>query len=593
MNIKMSNLDTKNKRISKTLKIDKINNYKLDKNSKKFKSIYVIKDTIPKKINKLKSEINYIKKYNTLDITKEENEKDDAEHEKISSLKIKSKNNYNSPNNIMNDTDKYTNNKRNNANHVNFINGGNHKNRNNLKIIMNNKFPIKLKNFHTDIKNNYLTKEKEALNKNKNLLNTINLNETEILKSKKNIFNNEELEINFLKKELQKLKEENINNDNIINKLRNIINESQNKKEFLEESNDIDIDGENILLNEEINILNNNDIENKNIVTKKELNKVDETELFDKLRENYIYNKNMINQLINENLDLKNKINNNNNTKKKCKKRHQTQINNNKIEKENFEILSNKYNDEEINSDNREENLANNYVENSLKSNHRDCFMIKQMDDEQKNNTKLMLKMIINSNDIKKDEIISLFMNNLLDFYKTIEIFSSKYLYIINSPDIKFLKIYFKSAFFDMNKKLKIENMFNEINSFYDDEIKKFEEINLLDIYDNNKSIMNKILQKCKSKDILDTGLIEFSVFKNIFNEIKDKNEFKIDENEIFRIFLYHMKKNESKEQIGLFFLSYINICNILGIKDSLDNNFNEENKNSDDENYFIKLGEI
>ena len=58
----------------------------------------------------------------------------------------------------------------------------------------------------------------------------------------------------------------------------------------------------------EINILNNNDIENKNIVTKKELNKVDESELFDKLRENYIYNKNMINQLINENLDLKNKI---------------------------------------------------------------------------------------------------------------------------------------------------------------------------------------------------------------------------------------------------------------------------------------------
>ena len=58
-----------------------------------------------------------------------------------------------------------------------------------------------------------------------------------------------------------------------------------------------------------------------------------------------------------------------------------------------------------------------------------------------------------------------------------------------------------------MNKKFKIENMFNEINSFYDDEIKKFEELNLLDIYDDNKRIINKILQKYKRKYILDTGI--------------------------------------------------------------------------------------
>ena len=101
-------------------------------------------------------------------------------------------------------------------------------------------------------------------------------------------------------------------------------------------------------------------------------------------------------------------------------------------------------------------------------------------------------------------------------------------------------------------------------------------------------------MKKCKSRDCLDTGLIEFSVFTDIFNEYKPKNEFNNDDKKIFNLFIYNMKKNETKEQIGLFFLSYLNICNHLGIKDYLDNNSDKENINSnrDKGNYYIKIGE-
>ena len=87
-------------------------------------------------------------------------------------------------------------------------------------------------------------------------------------------------------------------------------------------------------------------------------------------------------------------------------------------------------------------------------------------------------------------------------------------------------------------------------------------------------------MKRCKIKDFLDTGLIEFTVFQNIYNEFHDKKEFiQTDREKILNAMLYNMKKNESNEQIGLFFLSYQNLCNVFNLNDIL--NHKDENEKS------------
>ena len=169
---------------------------------------------------------------------------------------------------------------------------------------------------------------------------------------------------------------------------------------------------------------------------------------------------------------------------------------------------------------------------------------------------------------IYKYEIINLFMNNLFDYYKTVEIFASKYLNIINTSDIKLLKNYFKSIFFDEEKKFNVNNVFNEIISFFDDDIKKIEEINIFQKYNKYKDIITKIVKKCKDKDFLETGLVELNLFNKIFDEIKDEKRIKNEKDKIYIELIYNMKKNKTDEQVGLFFLSYCNLCDIFGIND-------------------------
>ena len=67
--------------------------------------------------------------------------------------------------------------------------------------------------------------------------------------------------------------------------------------------------------------------------------------------------------------------------------------------------------------------------------------------------------------------------------------------------------------------------------------------------------------------------------FKNIFNEFQHEKEYKkIDMN----VLIYNMKKriNENDEQIGLFFLSYHNLCNLFNMEEILKNN-QEKNSNT------------
>ena len=540
------------------------------------------KEKLKEKITKLNKELENRSRYNTLNIndtSKQDNEQNellnDFEIDKIKPKNL-SKFKFNNNSTIVLDAKKYTklrdknkNNityNRSNINNAQLINGGNHKNHNekiNLKIAFNNRNPIKLRKINTNIKKNYLLEDNNPLIDDKNLetintLSTINLRENKISKSKK-----DEETINKLKEEIEKLKEENANDDIILNGLKNQLNE--NKDDVISEDSD-DTD-----TNEEINI-------DQNFI-----NSIEENNIFNKLRANYMYNKILINQLTNQNSELKIKIINKSNNIIRRGNSDENEFNNiYKIQKEcTLNIFHNDNN--KINNPYDPKNTAlNGLIEKKLKSNQRDSFMMKRLNEDTNDKIKIMLKMIINANNINKDEIINLFMNNLMDYYKAVETFASKYLNITNSPDIKILKNYFKSIFFDSEKKFNINNAFNEILSFYDDEIKKLEEINILEIYNNHKTLIENIMKRCKIKDFLDTGLIEFTVFQNIYNEFHDKKEFiQTDREKILNAMIYNMKKNknESNEQIGLFFLSYQNLCNVFNLNDIL--NHKDENEKS------------
>ena len=520
------------------------------------------KEKISENISNLKNEINSVSRYNTLnfnDTTKQENDENeivnDYEIEKIKSKNL-SKFNFK---NIKNKNTLHIN--RNNLNNTHLINGGNNKNnleKLNLKIALNNRNPIKLRKINTNIEKNYLLDDNNTLINEKNLetintLSTINFRENKISKLKQD----EEI-INKLKEEIQNLKEENANNDVIIDDLKNKLDKNI-EDILLEDSEDSDS-------NEETNIDQNF------------LNSIEENNIFNKLRANYIYNKNLINQLTNLNSELKIKIiNKTNNIIRRGNNEENPFKINYKIKKNNAFTICNS--DKNNIFSYTKNTFLNDYVENKFKSHNRDCFMVKQLDEGTKEKINFMLKMIISANNIKKDDIINLFMNNLLDYYKAVETFASDYLNIVNSPDIKILKAYFKSIFFDSDKKFNVNNAFNEILSFYHDEFKKLGEIDAVKEYNLYRTFIENLLKKCKKKDLLDTGLIELDKFKNIFNEFQHEKEYKkIDMN----VLIYNMKKriNENDEQIGLFFLSYHNLCNLFNMEEILKNN-QEKNSNN------------
>ena len=533
-----------------------------------------LKEKLNKNNQKFKNDICGIMKYNTVtdcDSSKQNNEQNyikEFEIEKIKSNNI-SKFNFRNNNTIklekkyiklyddnsnspINHTENNIINKRGNSNNTQLLNGGNHE-KLNFKLILKNKNPVKLRKINTNIGVNYTLENNNTLLNDKNLqtitaLNTISPKETENVKS-----NKEKELINKLQEEIQKLKEENQNNDIIINNLKNEIEEIKNEK---------------------IKTTTENSFESEKGKEKEEnldlLNSIEENDIFEKLRANYNNNKNKIDEFMRKNNEIKITIINRKNNIIRVGNKKETKFAKYKVKRDyTFNYSPNISFDENDNNNDIQCDILNNYVENNLKKNHRDCFMIKQLDIETKTNTKLMLKLIINSNkNINKDEIINLFMNNLFDYYKTVEIFASKYLNITNTSDIKLLKNYFKSIFFDEEKKFNVNNVFNEIISFFDDDIKKIEEINIFQKYNKYKDIIKKIIKKCKVKDCLETGLVELNIFNHIFNEFKDENEFKNEKDKIYNALIYNMKKNKTKEQVGLFFLSYFNLCNIFEIKD-------------------------
>ena len=87
--------------------------------------------------------------------------------------------------------------------------------------------------------------------------------------------------------------------------------------------------------------------------------------------------------------------------------------------------------------------------------------------------------MTLNSNFIQEDDIMSLFMNNLLDYEYSLRIFATKYMKTNDLLDKEIIHNYFKSIWFTKNNFFDINSIFNEITSYFDEDIQKLEQIHI------------------------------------------------------------------------------------------------------------------
>ena len=487
----------------------------------------------------------------------------------------------------------------NNVINYQFVNGGNskHSHGKNLNITLTNKSPIKLRKINMNKKFGYGTEclSTTTITKNENKLTSLNNNSHKNISTNMNIYTNTDLNNNQsnidessiinLKKEIENLKKENLYKEIIIKDMKQQLDEIKKDKDkkLSKGTSTMAINSNIEKLKKELGIKNNRiykeDIKsNINNDNKNNYNNKEEAILFDKLKLNYSNNKKLIIELLKENELMKKKIND---IKYKNKKRNYLYLNYEQKKESSFNIISkekkkeldnnNFKNDNNISNNTEETDFISDYIENSLKSTNISLNINKEkmIDVNQKNNAKLMIKMTLNSNDIPEDEIISLFMNNLLNYQNSIEIFIANYIRTDNLLDNEIIQDYFKSIYYDDNNKFSINNIYNGIKEFYDEEVKNFQNIQIDELISQNKNKFKQIVKECKFIDTLKTGQIEINQFKNILDKYQFYKSFDKNENELFNILVYIMKKKINNEKIGLFYLFYYNLSDDFGLNDS------------------------
>ena len=499
---------------------------------------------------------------------------------------------------ISNDTNSFSNIRK----HSQLINGGNNKNihgKLNLNITLNNKSPIRLRN----INNKKIGYEIDCISTNKKEINSTYIYSKKNMNAdlNTNIFNNKELNIInntinsegatiiSLQEEIENLKKDNLYKEKVINDMKKQLEDFKNeqKKKKSNGTNISPINNDDPLNNEIDNKYHKNTNEdnynnlynNNNKMSEKnyKYNNEDESALFDKLKNNYSNNRNLIDELLNENERIKRIINDKSLINGKTKNNNSYQ--NKKEISLNYMIDKNSKLDFNELSDMQDNKKINNYIEESLKNLNKKFFDLSQNIDC--DNIKLMIKMTLNSNFIPEDDIISLFMNNLINYEYIIGVFVTKYMKTNDLLDKEILLNYFKSICFNKNNNFDINCIFNEITSFYDKDIQNLEQIKMNQLLSQKKDIITQIIKECKSIDDSNIGLIEINKFKNILNKNNFFNEFNEDETKLFNILIYNMKKYNNIGQIGLFDLSYYNIIEELGLYDNLLKDNLSENNNS------------
>ena len=399
---------------------------------------------------------------------------------------------------------------------------------NNLKKMKLKTKPIKLKDLNENIKLKY-----QSTNYTKNLIN-----------------NNESILNSY--KEIELLNKENLYKTSLINNLQQQIEEYKKNKELMDKQSIILKELK--ALNEEIPVKQNNSNLNK-------FEDKSQIELFDKLKNNYSNNLSIISELQKQNEQLKKEINNITNPIKKDdikKLNKNTQIGN----KNNNN--NNNLNKNNIDQDKYSSYIQKNYLLSILKEN---IEYIKPLNDIQKNEIHFLIQMTILGNGITEEILMNFLFKNLSNFQKILKKLIFNFIKINNKLDNKIITNYFLSIT-NLNNIENIKNFQFYILKLFDEFYSYFFNIDIKNIFDSkkihevigNNVNINILIKECKYQDQLDTGLIEFKKFNEIFTNIYGNFNNNIENHNLYIILIYLMKNYKKIGNLGLYYLNYENL---------------------------------
>ena len=414
---------------------------------------------------------------------------------------------------------------------------------------------IKKINIHSKLNNQYINTYSNDIEKSNNTNNAVI------------IFN--------LQKELELLKRENLIKTMLVTNMKQQIEEYQNQQKIIEENH---------ILKEEIEILksnfnNNNDINKVNENSRESnSNKID---LFDKLKYEYFNSLNQVNELTNQNKKLKNELKKLN--EKSVKRVTEVNIIGKSNAKNNI-IQSNKINYSQGN------NNLNSYIENKYKlilAKEKEDLnnYYKPLKDDQKDEIRFLIKMTLNSNNIPKDKILQFFINNLTDLNDIINLIITDLLKTNSTFDKVLLRHYLTSICYEnRNKTFNINNLFNEINYYYNGIEKIKNNIQKIHHFLSNNENIKQLINECKFKDQFNVGIIELNQFNEIFKGAYGNYINNVKNKDLYDLLIFAMKNYYNLNDLGLYHLCYQNLnCETFQQKLSNSNRIKNVKDNDND----------
>ena len=364
--------------------------------------------------------------------------------------------------------------------------------------------------------------------------------------SKNNIteYNNNNIIIENMKKEIDFLKKEKEFKNNFIEKMKQQIQEDKKKQEILKE---------NKKLKKELNVLKANFRYDGKIYN--------EIDLFEKFKNEYLTYKSQATKLKDENSALLKKLN--------------FKMYNNLLIRKNIEIqIISKVNNKKENGKLIGNNNMNKYIEKVYKSELKKLGenindYEKPLKKKQLNEIRYLIKLIFHSNQIEKEIILNLIINNLMNFNEILNLLIQR-IKTESTSDKILLKNYYTTICFDNNKNksknFNIYNIFDEIKFYFTDieNLKKN-----IDFDDASNDRIKRLMKECTNNDKINNGLIELNQFNSIFKSIYGDYHYDEKIKELYDTFIIIMKNYNNLNNLDLYNLYYKNLDNYI-IKEKL-----------------------
>ena len=364
--------------------------------------------------------------------------------------------------------------------------------------------------------------------------------------SKNNIteYNNNNIIIENMKKEIGFLKKEKEFKNNFIEKMKQQIQEDKKKQEILKE---------NKKLKKELNVLKANFRYDGKIYN--------EIDLFEKFKNEYLTYKSQATKLKDENSALLKKLN--------------FKMYNNLLIRKNIEIqIISKVNNKKENGKLIGNNNMNKYIEKVYKSELKKLGenindYEKPLKKKQLNEIRYLIKLIFHSNQIEKEIVLNLIINNLMNFNEILNLLIQR-IKTESTSDKILLKNYYTTICFDNNKNksknFNIYNIFDEIKLYFTDieNLKKN-----IDFDDASNDRIKRLMKECTNNDKINNGLIELNQFNSIFKSIYGDYHYDEKIKELYDTFIIIMKNYNNLKNLDLYNLYYKNLDNYI-IKEKL-----------------------